>query len=530
MFKSGEIKSAKFPTTSRSVTTLSLILVAALLYTASLMYISGIVALLALSVLSYVILRTETGNAGFLAGSVFGGATSVFLHYWMIPVVASYAKGNIALGILCYLATSIVLALFYGVQLWFFILIRLPRHRKYSLIINALLMSALWVLFELVRAELFSSIPSLTYTAGITQGRNLYLIQPAAFGGVYIISFLLILAACFIAYAFYLKQWKMLIIPAVIFLLQFSAGFLIYKNIRQELKSSEGKKFSVALILAGLSPETVWNDESADRLVSHLLSLNNTAVEQKPDLIVWSETVVPWTYTPEDDFVKLIVEKAKGPGAYTLIGMNSANDQSDILCNSVYFLNPDGKVGGRYDKQNLLTLVEKPLFSEKGSMILPFLSSSGMKMRSGIHNQCIETPWGRAGMLLCNESCYSSFLSGSLLKEEAGYLVNMGNDNWFSGLYVARQHFYNDRFRAIENRKDMIINNNMGIAGLVKATGEIAAHYEGKNSGVKFIQVSSNNLTSTRPIFFFCLIVFIVFLSIAIRILPNFKIHSNTSS
>jgi apolipoprotein N-acyltransferase len=504
-----------------SIPKLLVLALAVILNSLALVYVNFIASFLAFPLIIYLILQADTKRQVFYSGALFGAFSSLFLNFWMIPVIRDYAQSGIAIALLCYLASAFVLALFFGTQFYMFSLIRLPEIKKFSLIINALLMACTWVFFEWIRAECFSAMPWLSYSVGITQGRNLFLMQPAALGGVYVLSFLILFSAYFVAFSFYRKEWKFLFVPALILGLQFSGGFLIYKNIKQRTDRSENK-FSAALILGALSPETVWNDKSADSLVSHLLSLNKNAIRNRPDLIVWSETIVPWTYAPDDDFLKEIAKETSGRNTQILIGMNSAMGTSGSISNSVYLLDSYAKEKGRYDKQDLLTLVEKPLLSSQGSVILPFLASYDLKMKAGSHKRPLETAWGKAGILLCNESTYPSLVRDRV-RQGASFLVNIGNDNWFADCFIGRQHFYNCRLRAVENRKDILINNNMGMAGLVKASGEIAAEFDGQNRGVRFAELMPNNLPSFSPLIFISFNIFIILLSVFNILFLNFK-------
>jgi apolipoprotein N-acyltransferase len=483
-------------------TTASMLVVAATLYTVSLMYISQSLAVLGYFIFAYCLFKTTTAKQAFYTGGLFGFANSLTLHLWMFPVINNYAKGNVFLALLCYLINAFVLALFSAVPASLFHYSRLPAFKKLALFYNALLLACLWLLFEALRSEAFSAMPWLSYTTGITAAKNIYLIQPAACGGVLIISFIIFLLATTTAAAVLQKKPMSFLLPLCLFVLQLAGGYFMFGNIQKKL-SPQDKSISVALILPALSPETVWNDQSANGLVTQLLTLNKQAAARKTDLIVWTETVVPWTFAADDDFVKEITTGSK---THHLIGMNSANaSSSDILCNSVYLLDAQGKAEGRYDKQDLLTLVEKPLFDESGSVILPFLSSNGVAMRSGGHSLPVETPWGKAGIMLCNESTSAS-LANKLTHNGASFLVNIGNDNWFEGNYITGQHFYNDRLRAVENRKDILVNNNKGYSGVIKASGEIALQVEGKQSSVQVAEVQPNNLPAPSPFTFIVVI------------------------
>lgn len=492
---------------------LIILFVSVILNSLSLMYVHFMLSFAAVSLVLYLILKSYSGKHAFYLGALFGGISSLLLNYWMIPVVNNYAKGNIALGLACYAASAIVLACFFGVQFYVSVLLKYREDKRLSLIINALILASVWVFFEWSRAELFSAMPWLSYSLGITQGRSLYLIQPAAFGGVFILSFFLIVSAFFAASAYRTKNRKLYLIPVGIFVLQYGTGYALFKNTESITGNINRKKVSVALVIPGLSPDAVWTEESADGLVSHLFSLNKQAAAGKPDLILWTETVVPWTYSAEDDFVKELAADTRLASSHTLIGMNSAYTATgETLCNSVYLLSPGGKEQGRYDKQDLLTLVEKPLMSEKGGLILPFLNTYNLAMLSGSYKSPVETPWGKAGILICNESTNSA-LARELADKGAGFLINMGNNNWFSDHFITSQHFYNSRLRAVENRKDIIINNNMGLCGLVRASGEIFVQTDGKKSGFIPVEVYPNNLPVRNAAIFIYFITFILLFS-----------------
>ncbi|MDB5257534.1 MAG: lnt, partial [Chitinophagaceae bacterium] len=327
-------------------TTASLLVLAAVLYTLSLMYISQSMAVLGFSIFAYCLFQTTTTKQAFYTGALFGIANSLSLHFWMFPVINNYAKGNIFLALLCYILNALVLGLFSAIPSSLFHYSRLAAFKKFALYYNALLLACLWLLFEALRTEAFSAMPWLSYTTGITAAATIYLIQPAAYGGVLILSFFIFIQASTTAAAVLQKRWSALLLPLCLFGLQFVSGYFIFDAIKTETVPPN-KYVSVSLILPALSPETVWNEQSANGLVSQLLSLNKLAAAQHTDLIVWTETVVPWTYAPDDDFIKEITASSK---TRHLIGMNSNDSHSsDILNNSVYLLDPKGKEEDRYD-------------------------------------------------------------------------------------------------------------------------------------------------------------------------------------
>jgi apolipoprotein N-acyltransferase len=129
---------------------------------------------------------------------------------------------------------------------------------------------------------------------------------------------------------------------------------------------------------------------------------------------------------------------------------------------------PDGKVAGRYDKRDPLLLIEQPWLD----LQFPFLSSDGYSVEPGDNDLPLTTPYGKAGVLICNESALPG-AAASRVRQGATFLLNMSNDGWFRNTWLVRQHFYNARLRAVETRRDIAINSNNGLSGYIGASGRI---------------------------------------------------------
>ena len=99
---------------------------------------------------------------------------------------------------------------------------------------------------------------------------------------------------------------------------------------------------------------------------------------------------------------------------------------------------------------------------------------------------------GNIGVSICNESL-TDVVMNQQAQLGANFLVLMANDNWFADTQLTFHHFYVTRLRAIETRKDIAINANMEISGVVKATGEINQTLDATNPQVIVSEVTPNN-------------------------------------
>ncbi|WP_162426645.1 apolipoprotein N-acyltransferase [Pontibacter pudoricolor] len=466
----------------------------AILTSISLIFVSYLIAWFALTFLFLSLLNINQAKQAFYKGFVFGGVSAGILNYWMVPAIYQYAQSSILLGVVCWLLAALIIGCIYALQFFIYTKIKFSNSTIIGAVSNAFLFASVWVIVEWIRAVLFAGMPWMSYSIGISQAANLFLVQPAALGGVYILSFLLVLVNYTLSYAIHTNHRKRLLIPVFLMTAHFIVGVVMYSSISDELIASSNSKVSATLILPSLPPETIWDEKNGNALVQKLLSLNNQAAVSGTDFILWSETVIPWSYSTDDDFLKEISRTTATTNTHFMLGMSTAvSPGNNAIYNSAYFFNPSGSVQARYDKGELLTLVESPLFSNNGCLILPFLSGSGLIVQEGERQNAIQTPWGKAGVLLCNESAVPVQVS-RYASDQISFLINLGNDGWFSDFFITRQHFYNGRLRAIEARKDLVINNNRGISGVIRANGDIGAQFQSDYSSVQQVTIYPNQI------------------------------------
>ena len=197
-------------------------------------------------------------------------------------------------------------------------------------------------------------------------------------------------------------------------------------------------------------------------------------------------------------------------GITHVLGINTEY-KTGVVFNSAYCILPGGEVTSRYDKQHLLSFIEKPI----SGMIMPFFSSEGFSAISDTsHAAPLNTPYGKAGVFICNEASVPA-AAASMVKQGAIFFLNMSNDGWFNDTYIVRTHFYYARLRAVESRKDLAVNTNNGYSGLIKASGEIVEQERSEDAFVKIVSIQPNNLVTTAAIlpnwFVFSCLAFLLF-------------------
>ena len=495
-------------------------------------FISGILTFIAVSEINFMLgwvcfvplfiaVLNQSPREAFKSGFVFGLAVSMVGFYWMIPGAERFTGYTVFYGIGVFILSCLFLSLYFAALLYCISKIKMPHRQTNNYIVNGILAASIFCVGEYLLMFVSRGFPWFDFHSGNTLTANLYAIQPAAFFGVHALTFIVVLVNYILAYFITEKRWKKLFIPVAIVLLYQLAGYLILQDFENEMPRS--KPFKVAVLAENIAPEIKWDDANGNALVQKLLDLNRNAVPLKPDMILWSESAIPWTYRPDDDLVNEVL-KITAPAHLThIMGINTAVTDN-VVYNSAYCIDSTGKVTGRYDKQFLLSLIEKPI----NGALIPFFSSLGfIETNDKEHGAPLNTAYGKAGILICNESTVPQAAAG-MVKQGAQFLMNMSNDGWFNDTYIVGLHFYNARLRAVETRKDVVINCNNGISGLVQASGRIAGQQRDTEPFVKIVTVQPNNystLAISNPlIFIYCCAFFITgFIVISAIRKRNFK-------
>ena len=463
-------------------------------------FISGLLCFIAICRINFIVswicfiplfvsIYGASAKSTFKRGFLFGIAFSIPAFFWMVAGAERFTGSSIFYGIGVFLISSVFIALFYACLLSCFTKIKHSKQNLSAIFVNSILMASVFCVGEALLTIVSTGFPWFDIHAGNGLAANDYAIQPAAYFGIHLLTFFVVLINYSAACLFLKKEYKSLLIPVAMVLLYQLSGYLILGTFNKIPINS--KPFKVAVLAENIAPDIKWDDNNGNALVQRLLDLNQSATALKPDMILWSESAIPWTYSKDDDLVKEVLNITRPAKAQHILGINTAYKANQVF-NSVYSILPDGSVMGRYDKQYLLTLIEKPL----NGLLLPFFSSKGFIARNNAQQAApLPTLFGKAGILICNEAAIPA-AAANAVKQGAQFLFNISNDGWFNNTYIVRLHFYYARLRAVESRKDMAINSNNGYTGMVKASGEIMEQEKSDDPFVKLVTMQPNNIIS----------------------------------
>jgi len=399
---------------------------------------------------------------GWTSGALFFYVSCYWLtysmiHYGGLPVVVAYLlllPGGIVMGLFpASFATAVaVLA---------------KRWRVLSLV----LAPAIWAAAEWLRLGITGQ---LWNALGYSQAGafNNYFIQPASWGGVYAVSFLILCVNAGVA-LFVLYRTQRALIASVLLVV----GAIIAIFISYQAKPVPPTSGPSSLYVVAVQPNVPMSllkttDELKDLLDRHLIlskqGLDHLPNDRVPRLVIWPESPMNFTYAGDKEFQALTTNFTSLNHTYLIL--NSLEPApGDGGFNSALLINEDGRLISQYDKIRLLPFgeyVPLPQWLPGASLIRGLVGD----FTPGTRYTVMQIGAVRAGVFICIESAYPS-IARRLSYDGAGLLINISNDGYLGPTAVMRQHLANAVFRAVENGREVLRVTNSGITANISPDG-----------------------------------------------------------
>lgn len=339
--------------------------------------------------------------------------------------------------------------------------------------------SLAWVGLEFIRCRFATGFP--WNPLGLTQYENLPLIQYAAWGGVYLLSALIVwvnvaFALTILRYVRMRGRWGRrphLEVFAGVFLLvlAFAAGW------RAAGRTPRGDVLlRAAVIQPDIPQDEKWDEAKIDLIYRRLRELSDSAIATQPDLLIWPETALPddVRYSPSSyRIVSMIVTQGVPLLAGSMDSEWPEGGAGGIYYNSSFLFDVDGAIVGEYRKQHLVPFGEYVPFRR----VLPFMKAMTPIQESfdggttGTVLQ-LERPRVDFGVLICFEDAVPS-LARETVRNGARLIINQTNDAWFDPWWAQWQHMAHSVFRAVENGVPVIRAANSGVSCFIDRRGRV---------------------------------------------------------
>jgi len=294
-------------------------------------------------------------------------------------------------------------------------------------------------------------------------------------------------------------------LPAiVVFASAYAYGHLIPN---ETSPNSEIKPVRIGMVQGTI--DTVFGDptQSARTFEQYFqLSEEISQITPKPDVIVWPETTageymlleIGDDFSPDPSLGMTEAEFRRGLSEYDaqivamltdltsnrwqcdwILGIAATRygNQHDDHYNAAIHVDQSGKIVGRYNKMHPVMFGEYVPFGEWMPLVYQWLPIS-----SGLTPGDAPTAIHAQGITICPSICFENtvphLVRRQLLQlteqgQEIDLLLTLTNDGWFWGSSILDLHLTCARFRAIENRRSMLVVANTGITAEIDLHGKI---------------------------------------------------------
>ncbi len=321
----------------------------------------------------------------------------------------------------------------------------------------------------------------------VTQAAFPALLQSASLFGSYFITYLVLAMNGLWAVAALCSHFRIraAVAAGLLFSLNLTFGLVRLADCERAYKKNDCFN---AVVLQGNYPYNHKQNDPVSAMYTHYMSLCDEALDELENnpqaagdtLVLLPETALPVTFYDRDrGFARLLAEDAKKRGITLAVGAfsdeSSENDEQDSYGNSVFIFTPDGNMSAPYSKRHLVPFGEYLPYRRFFEIIFPALANSdafGTDLAPGKSEKPLETPLGKAGVLICYESVFGELCRKEVLNGAQMLLVST-NDSSFGSSQALRHHLAQAQMRAIENNVPVLRAANTGISALIAPDGRL---------------------------------------------------------
>ncbi len=320
--------------------------------------------------------------------------------------------------------------------------------------------AALFAVFDYIKSYLFSGFQ--TNLLGYSQASFSPLIQVSDIFGIYFISFLIVGVNMLLYYYLSSKNKKFILQIFLIFFVLMSYGFCRIKQFPVEY----GDKISAGIVqtVAYKEKKVYYQKSIVNKIQENIKNLKGEHL----NLTLYPETLILGNIK-KDDLLKDLMNELSSFSDISLVGGTLTEKGEDY--NSIFLISENGQIFDIYRKKHLVVFGEYLPF-RKG-FLFGFLSSLNRfgERSKEIELRAFNVGKYTLGINICSENFYP-YLSRELVVKGANILTNHTNNSWFKDSTLIKQHFTMNIFRAVENRKNVLVSTNCGISGIIDCKGK----------------------------------------------------------
>lgn len=436
------------------------------------------------------IVRERRFWRSFMLGSLTGTVFYIGTSHWITYSMHNYGEVPLWLSYVLLIFICLLVGLFTGL---FAGLLGLAIKRFGGWAILAA--PVIWATTEWLRL----TVGGMGWNAlGYSQAFQPAVIQIARWGGVYVVSALLVAVSAALVFAtIYLERRRGFIVLTIVGAIA-TAAVLYGQSLRPE--EEEKERLSVAVIQPNVPVAGNWDDpqfvrrlfdmhvELSEKVIHnaskdamngktgsssrHFAQPDRSATENNGavDIMVWPESSMNFDYERDAELRRQLSEFTRRNNVYLLFngwGFSTGTDRR--IYNSAMLIAPSGERVSRYDKIALMPFGE--YVPARGW--IPFMDRIPAlvgDITPGKDVVLMDVEGAKIGTPICFDAAVPSIIS-RMRREGATAFIQLSNEAWFGPSAVARQMLAQAVFRAVENDIELIRATNTGASARIDRYG-----------------------------------------------------------
>lgn len=355
------------------------------------------------------------------------------------------------------------LALYSGLFAWFLNKL-VPQNNRYRYILAA---PALWLICDWLRGYIMTGFPWLLL--GYSQIDS-PLGNFAPIGGVDLVTLSVMTIAGTISHTLINREWRLLIIPGVIFM----TGFGL--NAAHWVKPDFSNTTKIALVQGNIPQALKWLPKQRWPTIIKYMDL--TRENWDADIIVWPEAAIPAFEYEIPSFLQNLDSAARLNNSTVITGIVN-RDKNKVFYNSILTLGVTANGPYKYDmdlryhKHHLLPFGEFVPFED---LLRPLAPLFNLPMSSFTAGSLVQNNLDANGHQLAPALCYEIIFNEQVRKnitDNTDFILTLSNDAWFGHSIGPLQHMEIARMRALELGKPVIRATNNGITAVTDYRGKV---------------------------------------------------------
>ncbi|NQV30309.1 MAG: apolipoprotein N-acyltransferase [Candidatus Marinimicrobia bacterium] len=338
-----------------------------------------------------------------------------------------------------------------------------------------------WVSIEFIYSYHGFTLAFPWLSLAMTQNFALPIQQLAEYGGIYAVSFWVVMLNTILYQLEFGKltvRTQQLIWGILGFII---VGTIIFGAVRMKvLGELNQSSIRVGIIQTNLDPHEKWIREKKTKHVQSIIDQSEKLLADSVKILIWPESAIPAHLSYYPQFDRKIRKFVESHAVSILTGALHHEEIAGeyVFYNSAFFYSP-GLPAAIYSKQGLVPFAERiPLVDTFPA--LKNLNIGQANFRPG--EEALVYPMGNReeisdlGTVICYESA-DPYIFREFLLNGADLMAIITNDAWLGKSPGPYQHLAAGRLRAIENRVSIARAAQTGISAMILPSGRIAASF-----------------------------------------------------